>query len=136
MKIISKEKSKLLPRIDVVAMVTHFDKRTPSGLEVKEELVKDLKVDKELILVKHIYSDFGTGRSKIIAHVYNNKEDMERIIKKGKKQKEAETKAAEEAKKKSEEKVAATKEEPAKVEDVPKEKVENGEEKKEEQTNK
>lgn len=98
MKILKQEKSKLLPRTDIEAMETHIAKKTPSNNEIKESLSKTLNIDKELILIKHIYSLFGVGGSKIIAHVYDSKEDMERIIKKGKKQKEAEKKAAEEAK--------------------------------------
>jgi ribosomal protein S24E len=135
MKIIKQEKSKLLPRIDVVAEAIHVDKRTPSREEVKEELSKSLKKDKDLILVEHIYSEYGSGNSKIIAYAYDSKEDMERIIKKGKKQKEAEAKAVEEAKKKAEEdakaKEEAAKAEEAPVEEAPKEEEkvkENGEE--------
>ncbi len=133
MKILKQEKSELLPRIEIEAMETHIAKRTPSTLEIKESLSKSLKVDKDLILVKHIYSLYGVGGSKIIAYVYDRKEDMERIIKKGKKQKEAEKKAAEEAKKAAE----APKEEPKVVEvkEEPKvEEVENGKETKKEQS--
>ena len=135
MKILKQEKSKLLPRTDIEAMESHIAKRTPSVEEIKDSLSKNLKVDKELILVKHIYSLFGVGGSKIIAHVYDSKEDMERIIKKGKKQKEAEKKAAEDAKKAAE----APKEEAKPVEEAPKEETpekveENGKETKEEQS--
>lgn len=121
MKIISKEKSKLLPRIDVEAMINHFDKKTPSVNEVKEELSKNLKVDKDLILVEHIYSNFGIGSSKIIAYVYESKEDIDKITKKGKKQKESDKKEVPEEK-------------PAE-EASPKEEEENGKETKEEQSN-
>lgn len=110
MKIIKQENSKLLPRIDIIAEVSHVGKRTPSSVEAREELSKTLKVDKDLILVDHVYSEFGAGVSKIIAYVYDSKESMERIIKKSKKQKEAEAKAIEEAKKKSQEEAKAKEE--------------------------
>lgn len=102
MKIIKQEKSNLLPRIDIIAEVSHVNKKTPSTEEVKTELSKLMKVNKELILVKHIYSGYGSDISKIEAYAYDSKEDMESIIKKGKKEKENEAKA-EEAKKKAEE---------------------------------
>lgn len=127
MKIIKQEKSKLLPRIDIIAEVSHIDKRTPSTEEVRDELSKSLKVAKDLLLVKHIYSEFGSGNSKIIAYAYDSKEDMDRIIKKGKKQKEAEAKAAEEAKKKVEEEAKA-KEEAAETPKEEEKVEENGEE--------
>ncbi len=133
MKIVKKEKSKLLPRIDIIAEASHVDKRTPSVEEVKEELSKSLKVDKELILVDHIYSEFGSGNSKVIAYAYDSKEEMEKVTKKGKKQKEAEAKAAEEAKKKAEEEAPAEEEKPSEEAPKEEEKVEeNGEEAKEE----
>ncbi len=139
MKIIKQEKSNLLPRIDVIAEASHVNNRTPSEEEVKTELGKLLKVDKELILVRHIFSGYGSGVSKIEAYAYDKKEDMDKIIKKGKKQKEKEAKALEEAKKKAEEGAkpveAAPEEKPAeepKAEETPAEEnkveEENGEE--------
>jgi ribosomal protein S24E len=107
MKIIKQEKSNLLPRIDVIAEIAHLNKRTPSNEEVREELSKLMKVDKELILIKHIYTGYGSDISKIEAYAYNSKEDMDSLIKKGKKEKEKEAKALEEAKKKVEESKAA-----------------------------
>lgn len=124
MKILKQDKSKILPRIDVVATFDHVEKRTPSVNEVKEELSKAMKVDKDLIVVDHIYSGFGTGFSEVVAYVYDNKESMEKIIKKTKKQKEAEKKALEEAKKKAAEE--------AKAAEAPKE--ENGKEEEKEQS--
>jgi len=99
MKIIKQEKSKLLPRTDVVAVEVHVGRRTPSVQEVQDELSKVLKVEKDLILVDSIYSNFGSGESKINAYVYDNKNELNNIVKKTKKQKEAEAKAIAEAKK-------------------------------------
>ncbi|MBT6995632.1 hypothetical protein HN865_01170 [Candidatus Woesearchaeota archaeon] len=128
MKIIKQEKSNLLPRIDIIAEIAHVNKRTPSNEEVKEELSKLMKVDKKLILIKHIYSGYGSGVCKIEAYAYNSKEDMDDIIKKGKKEKENEAKALE-ANKKAEEEAKAAEESPKeeipaeepKVEEAPKE---------------
>ena len=99
MKIIKQEKSKLLPRIDVVALEDHMEKRTPSMNEVKEELSKILKVEKDLILIDSIYSRFGKGESKIVAYVYDTKKDLINIVKRSKKQRDKEAKEMKEAKK-------------------------------------
>jgi len=117
MKIIKQEKSNLLPRIDIVANMEHINKKTPSNDEVRKELSKLMKVDEELILVKHIYDGYGSGISKIEAYAYNSKEDIALITKKGKKEKEKEAKAIEDAQKAAEE--AKKKEEAAKVEETP-----------------
>lgn len=118
MKIIKQEKSSLLPRIDIVANMEHVNKRTPSNEEVKKELSKLMKVDEELILVRHIYDGYGSGISKIEAYAYDSKEDIALITKKGKKEKENEAKAIEEAQKKVEEEEAKV-ETPA-IEEAPK----------------
>ncbi len=128
MKIIKQEKSKLLPRIDVIAIKEHIESRTPSYEEAKEELSKDLKADKDLILIEHIYPNFGIGSSKIIAYVYESKEAMEKVIKKTKKQREAEAKAAEEAAKKEAEAAQANNEEAQSGEGEAEKVEENGEE--------
>ncbi|MBT6735296.1 hypothetical protein HOA69_02960 [Candidatus Woesearchaeota archaeon] len=130
MKIIKQDKSSLLPRIDIVANMEHVNKRTPSNEEVIKELSKLMKIDKELILIKHIYDGYGSGVSNIEAYAYDSKEDMALITKKGKKEKEKEAKAiedaqkaAEEAKKKAEEEAKMKAEEEAKVEEVKEEPV-------------
>lgn len=101
MKIISQNKSRLLPRTDVVVEITHIEGVTPSEDHVKVELSKHFKCDKELIVVEHIYTNFGSGKSEIIAYIYADKNSMEKIITKTKKQREAEKKALEESKKAS-----------------------------------
>jgi ribosomal protein S24E len=79
MKITKKTKTPLLSRIDVVAEINHPEKRTPSREEIKEELSKELKADKKLILVDHIYTNYGDNKSEIIAYIYDSKETMEKI---------------------------------------------------------
>lgn len=61
---------------------------TPSEKEILEELAKKLKVDKELIAIRHIYQRFGSRKAKVIVHVYNSKEDLKILEKKGKKKEE------------------------------------------------
>lgn len=99
MEIISQHKSKVLPRIDVKAKVSHLDGVTPSNDHVKDELAKHFKCDKELVHVEHIFTNYGSGESKIVAYVYNDKKQMNSIITKSSKQREAEKKLLEESKK-------------------------------------
>nr|MBA4404944.1 hypothetical protein [Nanoarchaeum sp.] len=99
MEIISQHKSKVLPRIDVAAKISHLEGITPSNHHVKDELAKHFKCDKELVHVEHIYTNYGSGESKIVAYIYNDKKQMNQIITKSSKQREAEKKALEESKK-------------------------------------
>lgn len=106
----------LLSRKRVSAFV-EFEATTPSRLELKFALGTQLKVDPDLVIIKHIYQRFGARRAKIIAHVYNKKDLLDQLESKGL--------VAKHYKKVSEEK----KEEPAKEEK--KEEAPKEEEKKE-----
>jgi|SRR3989344_4389551 len=72
MKIIKQEEHKLLDRKRITAEVIHDKNKTPSKQEIIKELSQDLKVNPELINLRHIYTHFGATKSKVIANVYNN----------------------------------------------------------------
>ena len=90
----------LLNRQRVTVMI-HFDGgATPSNQELKDEISKKLKVNKDLLAVRHIYQRFGATSAKVIVHVYKTRDELlhlEKIKKGEKKQMEATKKAAEEA---------------------------------------
>ena len=48
----------------------------PSRLGLKNEVSKILNIKPELVVIKHIYCQFGKSKAKIIAHVYDSKEKM------------------------------------------------------------
>lgn len=79
MKILQKKQLELLPRIEITAEEEHNTKPTPSKSSIQEGLSKELKIDQDLIVIKHIYSGFGEGKSKIIAYAYKDKASLKRI---------------------------------------------------------
>jgi ribosomal protein S24E len=85
-----------------VTGVVNFEGATPSILKLKEVLATKLKVNKDLVAIRHVYQKFGFAQVKVIAHVYKKRENLlrlEKLKKAERKQIEAEKKAAEEAKK-------------------------------------
>ena len=99
MEIIEKKEHLLLSRTEIIAKDSYTG-ATPSRGSIKERLTNALKANKELLIIKHIYPKFGFGTAKIIAYLYSNKKDMERIepeyaFKKGVSKKEEEKKTAE-----------------------------------------
>ncbi|MEK6835737.1 MAG: hypothetical protein AABX55_01825 [Nanoarchaeota archaeon] len=72
MKLIKEEEHKLLDRKRIIAEIMHEKNKTPTTQEVIKQLAENLKVNPELIKLRHIYTHFGASKSKIIAHVYNN----------------------------------------------------------------
>jgi ribosomal protein S24E len=99
----------LLSRKRVTAFV-NFAATTPSRLELKFALGTQLKVNPDLVIIKHIYQRFGARRAKLIAHVYDKKELLEKL--------ESEGLVAKHFKKVVEKK--EEQEAPAKVEEAPK----------------
>lgn len=76
-----------------------FDKVTPSNADVKKEIAAKLNVSEDIIVNKHIYTQYGETSAEFLVYVYDSKENLARYEPKTKKQKEAEAKAAESAKK-------------------------------------
>ena len=116
MNIIEKKEYPLLSRTEIIAKESYTG-ATPSRDTIKKILAEKLNAKNELIVIKHIYPEFGFGNAKIIAYLYSNKKDMERIepeyaFKKGIPREKKEEKKAED-KKKPEEK---TEEKPAEQE--------------------
>ena len=69
----------------------HVKQPTPKEVDVLKEVAGLVKSVPELVKIKHIYSGYGDGKSKIIAYVYDTEEafkGIEVIKKKPKKQEE------------------------------------------------
>ena len=79
MEILQKSKSTVLSRTEIVAKISHIEKKTPSKDELKEALGKELKTDKNLVVIDGIYTEYGKGRSKVIAKIYESKEMLRKI---------------------------------------------------------
>jgi ribosomal protein S24E len=109
-----------LNRTRVEYEIEHFQKSTPKKDDLKAQLAKELKAQEDTIHVKHIFSHFGSSKSKVVAEVYKTKEDLKKYVKvKKKKSTEGEAKPAQPAEKAA----------PEKKEEAPKEEVKDGKEK-------
>ena len=105
------------------------------------QISNELNAKNELIVIKHIYPEFGFGNAKIIAYLYSNKKDMERIepeyaFKKGLPREKKEEKKQDKPKadeKKEEVKQEQEKEKPAEQK-KPEQKQEGKEDKKQEKS--
>jgi len=113
MEIIEKKEYLLLSRTEIIAKDSYTG-ATPSRGSIKERLTNTLKANKDLLIIKHIYPEFGFGTAKIIAYLYSNKKEMEKIEPKYAFKKEVSKKKTEEKKQdkpKAEEKKEVKKEE-------------------------
>ena len=91
----------LLARKEVEASMMFEKKATPSNNEVRKAIAAELKVDEKVVVVKHIYTEFGSSEAKVEAFAYKDEASLKKIepVTKAMKQKEeAAAKKAEEAK--------------------------------------
>ena len=77
LKLLKERETPLLSRKRVTFEAT-FKGPTPTRDAIQEAVSKALKTDKELTIIKHIYTRYGLEKTKIIAHIYSKKEDMQR----------------------------------------------------------
>lgn len=96
MKKLKETTSPLLNRTRVEFEIEHFQKPTPKKADLKTQLAKELKVAEDTIHLKHIFSHFGSSKSKIIAEIYKTQEDLKKYVKIKKKKKESEAPKSEE----------------------------------------
>ena len=88
LKISNKKNEPLLSRARIESDIT-FDKATPSINDVRDALSAQLGKDKNLIVVKSIYNEFGLRKAKGTAYLYENEEILKRFEAKKEKKKDA-----------------------------------------------
>jgi ribosomal protein S24E len=71
-----------------------FQGATPSQKQVAEALAKKLGAKAEAIFVAHVFTTFGAQSGRFEAHVYPSKEQLEKVVRLGKKAKEKAAKAS------------------------------------------
>ena len=72
--IISRKENPLLEREELIFLVNHESKGTPSREEIKNKLAAILNVDTERLFIKKIESEYGITRSKGNARIYKSLE--------------------------------------------------------------
>lgn len=75
-KLIYQKENPLLNRKRVAFEVDHSKKETPSRIDLKKKIAENLKVDKSLISIRHVYTKYGKDSSKVIVHVYETEKDL------------------------------------------------------------
>ena len=78
----------LLNRTEFIYEIDHPNQPTPKREAIKRQLAAELKTSEELINLNKVITSFGSTKIKVIAEVYKTKDDLEKLIKKTKKQKQ------------------------------------------------
>ncbi|MBI5389571.1 hypothetical protein HZB01_04290 [Candidatus Woesearchaeota archaeon] len=62
-----------------VSFSATYEGKTPQRNELLKQVATMMKVPENLVIIKHIYTQFGQNTVKIIAHVYKNDEELVRF---------------------------------------------------------
>ncbi len=76
MQILKETDSPLLDRKEVKLKVNFFNTTTPSNSALESELVRKLKADPSLVVIKKVQQKFGSGEAEVTAYVYKNLDKM------------------------------------------------------------
>lgn len=80
LKILSKKENLLLKRVEVKFQVVHNQTGcTPSRLEIKEAIARELGRDPDLVFIRKMETKTGTQMAMGTAHVYENMDQARRI---------------------------------------------------------
>ncbi|TKJ17651.1 hypothetical protein CEE44_03920 [Candidatus Woesearchaeota archaeon B3_Woes] len=89
--ITNKEEQKLLSRLKVEGKLKFEGSATPSGDSVKEAIAKNIGKDVKLVVVKNIYTKYGSSSADVLAYAYDDEKklkELEEVNKKPKGKKE------------------------------------------------
>ena len=75
MELIKENEMKLLSRKRLTLMRENKG-ATPSRQDLIKEVAKQFNAKEDLIIIKHVYSQFGEDKTKVIVHVYSDKNKM------------------------------------------------------------
>ena len=75
MNILKERDMNLLSRKRVAIMLDNQE-GTPSRLSLLKEVAKHFKTKEDLIVIKHVYPQFGKHQTKLIVHIYDDMNKM------------------------------------------------------------
>jgi ribosomal protein S24E len=78
MKLINKKEDKLTKKIIYEFEIDYKNQKTPDRKTVLEMASKELRIEKNLMIIKKISNVYGKNFSKITIHAYKTRQDLEK----------------------------------------------------------
>jgi len=78
-KIAQERYNPLLKRREVLVEIWHIGLPTPNRLEVRQKIAEMFGVNIDQVYIRHIYTEFGIGKSKVEVHIYDDPEFGKKI---------------------------------------------------------
>ena len=77
--LVSQRENKVIQRREAVLRIEHRGRGTPSRQDVIEAVSKLLGVDKSLVVVRRIETEYGRDASRAWVHIYSDRSVLERF---------------------------------------------------------
>lgn len=78
-QILEENKTPLFDRTAVKAKITYTGKATPSRTDILQALIKKVKAQEALTIVRKVSTDYGHGAAVVEAYVYDNGESLQKL---------------------------------------------------------
>ncbi|MDD4352862.1 MAG: hypothetical protein PHN56_00235 [Candidatus Nanoarchaeia archaeon] len=78
MKLINKKEDKLTNKIIYELEMDYKGQKTPDRKAVLEMVNKELRIEKNLMVIKKIDNIYGKESAKVIIHAYKDRQDLEK----------------------------------------------------------
>jgi len=73
-----KSEKVLLPRKEVSIFIS-FEGATPGRKQLKKSVADKVKAKDDLVIIRHVYTKYGSKDAEIIAYVYDNEEALKSL---------------------------------------------------------
>jgi len=75
----SKKENRVIQRIEALIRIEHMGRSTPSREEIAGAVSKILGVDKSLVVIRRVETEYGRSASKAWIHIYRDRATLEKF---------------------------------------------------------
>lgn len=75
----SKKENRVIQRIEALVRIEHMGRGTPSRMEITDAVSKMLGVDKGLVVIRRVETEYGRSASKAWIHIYRDRATLEKF---------------------------------------------------------
>lgn len=68
----------LLPRKEVTVSIV-FEGSTPGRAQLRKSVADKIKAKEELVIIRHIYTKYGSKEAEVVAYVYENENALKSL---------------------------------------------------------
>jgi len=76
LNVLRERSNRVIGRLEIEGIITHMNRGTPSRKAVRSLIASLYGRDEDLVVIKQIKSEYGMGRSRVRANIYDSVERL------------------------------------------------------------